>query len=47
MRGFWRLFGLFFFWRAISRGPSYIARYEARRQARRAIYRATRPRRRR
>lgn len=44
---FWRLMHWFFFGRALARGPGYFARYELRRQARRAVYRATRPRRRR
>lgn len=41
----WKLAHWFFFGRALSRGPRAFARYEVRRQARRAVYRATRPRR--
>ena len=44
---FWKMLHWFFFGRAFSRGPSYFARYEERRQLRKLIYRATRPRRRR
>jgi hypothetical protein len=39
---FWRLAHWFFFARALSRGPRYFARYELRRQGRKALYRATR-----
>ena len=45
MRMFYSLLHLFFLGRAISRGPRYFARYEVRRQARRAVYNATRSRR--
>ena len=42
MRWFWKLFGMFFLGRAISRGPAYLARYEVRKQGRRLLYKATR-----
>ena len=45
MRMFSRLLHLFFLGRAVSRGPRYFARYEARRIGRRAVYHATRSRR--
>ncbi len=45
MPSFWRIFHWLYFFRALSRGPGYFLRYEVRRQARRAVYRATRPRR--
>lgn len=38
----WRLVHLIFLTRAISRGPTYLAGYEIRRQSRRAAWRATR-----
>lgn len=48
MRTFYKLLHWFFLGRALSRGPAYLARYEIRRQGRKALYRATRgPRRRR
>ncbi len=42
MRWFYRLMHLFYLGRAISRGPRYLARYELRRQIRRAAYRSPR-----
>jgi hypothetical protein len=42
MRAFYRVLHALFFSRAALRGPSYFARYQLRRQARRAIYHATR-----
>jgi hypothetical protein len=42
MRWIFRLLHWFFFWRAVSRGPGHFARYEVRRQARRAVYRGMR-----
>ena len=42
MPSFWKMMRWFYFFRALSRGPGYFVRYEVRRQARRAIYRATR-----
>lgn len=45
MRWFYRLLHYFFLGRAISRGPRSFARYEVRRQVRKATYRATRRRR--
>jgi len=48
MRLFYRLLHIFFFTRAASKGPNAFLKYEVRRQARRAVYQATRgPRRRR
>jgi hypothetical protein len=41
----WKLLHWFFFGRALARGPRYFAGYEARRQGRRLLYRATRTRR--
>lgn len=45
MRWFWKLMHIFYFTRAVSRGPRYFAGYELRRQTRKVIYRATRRRR--
>ena len=45
MRWFYRLLHWFYLGRAVSRGPGYFARYELRRQGRKALYRATRRRR--
>lgn len=42
MRLFWKLMHLFYLGRAVSRGPSYFLGYEARRQMRQAMWRATR-----
>lgn len=42
MRWLFRLLHLFYFGRALTRGPRYFGRYEVRRQARRLVYRATR-----
>ncbi|HZT08229.1 MAG TPA: hypothetical protein VFC51_14490 [Chloroflexota bacterium] len=42
MRWFWRLLGAFFLYHALTKGPSYTARYLARRQMRRAANRAIR-----
>ena len=42
MRIFWKLVGLLFFARALSRGPRSAAGYLLRRNARRAAWRATR-----
>ena len=48
VRWLWKLLHVFYLGRAASRGPRYFARYELRRQARKATYRLTRgPRRRR
>jgi hypothetical protein len=48
MNWIYRLLHYFYLGRAISRGPRYFARYELRRQVRKATYRVTRaPRRRR
>lgn len=41
MRAFFKLLHLFFFWRALFRGPRYFAGYATRRAARRATYKAT------
>lgn len=38
----WRVLHWFFFARALGRGPKAFVRYEARRQARRAVSKATR-----
>lgn len=46
MSWFYRLLHFFYLGRAISRGPRYFAGYEVRRQTRKAVYRATRRRRR-
>jgi hypothetical protein len=42
MRTFYRILHDLFFTRAVLRGPAYFLGYELRRQARRAMYRATR-----
>lgn len=38
----WQVVHLFYLGRAISKGPGYLAGYEVRRYARKAVYRATR-----
>jgi len=45
MGWFYRLMHLLFLGRAVGRGAAYFARYERRRQGRKALYRATRRRR--